>query len=117
MLYEELKNYKNEHELVMKPDLENICDFYKFIQLHVISTSDNIIFALRISLVIRTKFDLFELIPFPVQHNNSEFFSYIIPQNRYLLLSQSKSQFTFLKELSDCNKYRDEETRRSTTPP
>ncbi|CAK9822353.1 Envelope fusion protein [Anthophora retusa] len=109
MLYEELKNYKNEHELVMKPDLENIRDFYKFIQLHVISTSDNIIIALRIPLVIRTKFDLFELIPLPVQHNNSEFFSYIIPQTHYLLLSQSKSQFTFLKELSDCNEYRDEE--------
>lgn len=42
MLYEELKDYKNEHELVMKPDLENIRDFYKFIQLRVIITKDNI---------------------------------------------------------------------------
>ncbi|XP_076664986.1 uncharacterized protein LOC143367247 [Andrena cerasifolii] len=109
MLYEELKDYKNEHELVMKPDLENIRDFYKFIQLHVVITKDNVIFALRIPLVVRTKFDLFELIPLPIQHNDTKFFSYIIPQSRYLLLSQTKSRFTFLKELSDCNEYRDEE--------
>lgn len=109
MLYEELKDYKNEQELVMKPDLENIRDFYKFIQLHVIITKDNIIFALQIPLVVRTKFDLFELIPLPIQHNDTEFFSYIIPQSQYLLLSQTKSQFIFLKELSDCNEYRDEE--------
>nr|XP_034172623.1 uncharacterized protein LOC117600814 [Osmia lignaria] len=109
ILFEELKNYKNEHELIMKPNLENIHVFYKFIQLHVISTNDNIIFALQIPLVVRTKFDLFELIPLPIQHNDSKFSSYIIPQNRYLLLSQTKSQFTFLNELSNCNEYRDEE--------
>ncbi|XP_076238650.1 uncharacterized protein LOC143181877 [Calliopsis andreniformis] len=108
ILHEELKIYKGVLNLIVKPEAQNIRTFYKLLQLRMITSNDIIIFALNIPLVRKIMFDVYELIPLPIQHNNSVFYSYIIPRNNYILLSQSKTQVTFLKELSDCIEYLDQ---------
>ncbi|XP_063974297.1 uncharacterized protein LOC135161002 [Diachasmimorpha longicaudata] len=88
-------------------DLEMITTFNQ--QITILHILDNIVFALQIPLADKMKFELYEIIPLPIQHNNSQFFSYIMPQSNYLLLSQSRSQYTFLNGLSDCHEYQDEQ--------
>lgn len=56
-------------------------------------------------MISKTQFDLYQLIPLPIQHANTSIFSYIVPKYQHLLLSQSKIQFLPLKELSDCFEY------------
>ncbi|CAK9814886.1 hypothetical protein ANTQUA_LOCUS8263 [Anthophora quadrimaculata] len=67
--------------------------------------NDLIVFVIKIPLVRRTTFDMYHLISLPIQHENNSIFSFIIPRQPYLLLSQSKSHYTFLSELKNCIEY------------
>ncbi|XP_029054113.2 uncharacterized protein LOC114881473 [Osmia bicornis bicornis] len=102
---EELTKYSGEFELVITPNYKNIQKIYKLVKLQNIMMNDLVVFIVKIPLVRRTTFDLYHLIPLPIQHENNSIFSFIIPRKPYLLLSQSKSHYTLLSELKDCNQY------------
>lgn len=104
-LCEELTNYKGEFELVITPNYKNLPKIYKLIKLQSIMINDLMVFVIKMPLVRRTTFDMYHLIPLPIQYQNDSIFSFIIPRQPYLLLSQSKSHFTFLSELKNCIEY------------
>lgn len=64
-----------------------------------------VVFIVKVPLVKGTIFDLYHLIPLPIQHKNSSIFSFIVPRNPYIILSQSESYFIVLPELKNCNEY------------
>lgn len=105
ILFEELTKYKGHHELPIQVDYSNIHLYYKILELQVIPAKDITIFAIKIPLVNKDTFNIYELIPLPMQHNTSSIFSYIEPKQPFLLLSQSKIYSTLVKDLSNCNEY------------
>lgn len=105
VLHQELTAYRGDHSLPITPDLNNIYLYYKLIDLKVISNKHSIIFALDIPLVDKIEYTLYNLIPLPIQHANGSYFSYINPNQPFMLLSQSKTLFTFLPDLNDCYEY------------
>ncbi|XP_076230268.1 uncharacterized protein LOC143176329 [Nomia melanderi] len=104
-LCEELINYKGEFELIITPTYKNLPKIYKLMKLHSITINELVVFVIKLPLVKRTNFDLYNLIPLPIQHHNTSVFSFITPQNPYLLLSQQKSNFAVLSDLRDCVEY------------
>ncbi|XP_076677765.1 uncharacterized protein LOC143373928 [Andrena cerasifolii] len=107
-LCEQLLKYKGDYDLIIEPFYKNIPTIYKLLKLQLLSLTDNIVFVLKFPLGKRMHFHLYELIPLPIQHDNTSTFSYIEPKYPYLLLSQSKTYFSFLQVLSDCEEYQDE---------
>ena len=104
-LLEELQKYQVEYDLVIRPDPLNILLLYNLIKLNILHTDKITIFAIQEPLVGTIYFDLYLLIPLPIQHANPSIFFYIIPKHEYLLLSQSKMKFISLRVLSDCIEY------------
>nr|XP_012143825.1 PREDICTED: uncharacterized protein LOC105662855 [Megachile rotundata] len=107
ILLKELTSYKGEFELVVSPNLKTLPIFYNILDLQLIPSNDLIIFALKYPLVSRTLFDLYHLIPLPVQFQNSSVFSYISPKQPYLIISQPKTHFSLLQDLKSCIMYLD----------
>ncbi|XP_043251579.1 uncharacterized protein LOC122396899 [Colletes gigas] len=105
ILLNELTSYKGEHELVVSPKLETLPIFYKILDLQVIPSKDFIIFALKYPLVKKTIYELYHLIPLPVQFQNTSFFSYISPKQPYLMITQPKTHFSLLQDLRNCIMY------------
>lgn len=104
---DELVNYKDEsdNELLITPNYKNLPVLYKLVKVQNILIDELIVFVIRVPLAKKTDFTLYNLVPLPVQHQNTSVFSFIIPRNPYLLLSQSKSYFAALSELKNCDEY------------
>lgn len=77
--------------------------------LQILSINDIIIFAIKIPIVEKTIFNLYQLIPLPIQHKNTSIFSYIEPKQQYILLSKSKTVSSPLQDLSRCTEYLDQQ--------
>lgn len=107
ILYDELIKYKGEHDLPISLDYKNIHLFYKLLKVEVVLSDKIIIFALHVPLVDKTRYNIYELIPLPIQHFNSSIFSFIIPSQPYLLLSNTKTLFALLPSLLGCVEYVD----------
>ncbi|XP_051159124.1 uncharacterized protein LOC127280270 [Leptopilina boulardi] len=105
VLLEELNKYHGEYELLITPDEKHFPMLYKLLKVDVFHTSKITIFSMQVPLISKMYFDLYHLIPLPIQHSNSSIFSYIVPKYQHLLLSQSKLQFLSLEKLSDCIEY------------
>lgn len=75
--------------------------------LHLIYFKDVVIFALDFPLVSKMNFDLYNLIPLPVQHNKEKLYSFLQPKFPYLLISNSEVQFAQLLNFRHCNEYLD----------
>nr|XP_034194813.1 uncharacterized protein LOC117611033 [Osmia lignaria] len=104
-LCEELINYKDDFELMITPTYKNLPKIYKLMKLQSITINELVVFVIKLPLVKRTNFDLYNLIPLPIQHQNTSIFSFITPQNPYLLLSQQKSNFAVMSDLRNCVEY------------
>lgn len=104
-LSDELNNYKGELELIINPTHKNIPKLYKLMKLQSVVTNELVVFVIKLPLVKRTNYVLYNLIPLPIQHQNSSIFTFITPQNPYLLLSQQKSYFSVLSDLKNCAEY------------
>ncbi|KAK9686977.1 Baculovirus F protein [Popillia japonica] len=109
ILYDELINYKGEHELPMSIEYKNIHLLFKLLEVQIIYNNDILIYALKLPLVDKTAFNLYHLIPLPIQHKNHSIFSYIEPKSQYLLLSKVKISFTLLRDLTNCIEYLDKQ--------
>lgn len=62
------------------------------------------IFAIKIPLVLKEIYQVFNLIPLPIQRANLTLHSYIDPYFPYLLLSASRAHCSQLEDLSRCKK-------------
>ena len=91
ILLDELTRNEGYHELLIQPDYSTIHLYYKILELNVISEKNLIIFDIKIPIVDKITFNLYESIPLLMQYNTSSIFSYIEPRQLFLLLSQPKT--------------------------
>ncbi|KAK9739053.1 Baculovirus F protein [Popillia japonica] len=106
ILREELTIYKGKHELPLMPTYKNSLLYYKLLDLDVFIDSNSIvIFALKIPLLEfpLMSYNLYQLIPLPMQHKSMSIYSYIQPEHQYLLLSQPKTYYHLMEDLKKCN--------------
>ncbi|XP_076387320.1 uncharacterized protein LOC143264351 [Megachile rotundata] len=104
-LCKELQQYSGDLELILEPKYENMWIFFKLLKLQIVLADEIIVYVLKFPLTKQSVFDLFDLISFPIQHGNTSLLSYIEPRSRYLLLSQSKTVYSTMHVLSDCEEY------------
>lgn len=86
-------------------DPNNINEMYKFItitQMSVIYYNSTLVFAIKIPLVLKDIYQLFHLIPLPIQSLNRSVYSYIDPSFPYLALSGSRVYYGRMESLSGC---------------
>lgn len=105
ILFDELIKYKGESDLPIEPTPQNVHLIYELLKIHVIYESPIILMVLKIPLVGKDTYNLYRLIPLPMQHENQTTFSYIEPNDDYLLISQAKTSFSYLQDLSSCEEY------------
>ncbi|XP_063981145.1 uncharacterized protein LOC135164593 [Diachasmimorpha longicaudata] len=104
-LVHEMKRYKGEYDLLLNLDHDDITTLYNLAKVQIIFDKDMIIFAIHFPLVQKNIYDFYHLIPLPIQHQNSSYFSFINPKNKYLLMAQSMTQYSYVQDLSDCIEY------------
>lgn len=105
ILSDEILLYKGEYDLPVIPEYQNTNVLYKIITLDIFSNQGLIIFAIKIPLVDKAMYSLYQMIPLPVQHRNSSYFSFIQPRKEYLLISHTKTFSALLQSLAKCSKY------------
>lgn len=105
ILYDEISLYKGENELPILPDLENVHVLYKIMELEIFSSNGLIVFVIKIPLVNKNTFNIYQIISLPIQHPNSTYISYIAPQKEFLLLSHTKTLVTLMQGLAGCIEY------------
>ena len=102
ILLDELTKNEGYHELPIQPDYSTIQN--SRIKCYIRKEFNNFRYKDSYSRYSRTTFNLYELIPLPMQYNTSSIFSYIEPRQPFLLLSQP----TFIRDLSNCIEYADQ---------
>lgn len=83
-------------------DYDNAYKYFSICSLSVIYFNKILVYAIKIPLVTRDTFQLYNLIPFPIQFLNSTVYSFIDPNYPYLLLSTSRTHYGQLKDLASC---------------
>lgn len=104
-LLDEISAYVGEYELPVVPEYQNMHTLYKITDLEIFSNQGLIIFVIKIPLVDKFTYDIYHMIPLPIQHSNATYLSYIQPQKEYLLLSRSKTLVTLMQSLTACIEY------------
>lgn len=105
ILFDEISLYKGEYELPILPDYENVHVLYKIIELEIFSSNGLIVYVIKVPLVNKSTFNLYQIISLPIQHPNSTYISYIEPQKEFLLLSNTKTLVTLMQGLAGCTEY------------
>lgn len=107
-LREELLKINNKRtDLDFPIDLDDNANIFKYTQicsLSVVYTNKVLIYAIKIPLVTKDLYQLYNLIPLPVQYQNSSIYSYINPSFPYLILSTTRTYYGEMSELSKCQK-------------
>lgn len=101
-IYEEISLFQEKHKLPIIPRYENIFLYYNIIKLQVLANENLIIFAMKVPLVNTISYDIYHLIPLPIQHENNSYYSYIEPKQKFLIYSNSKTQYTLMQDLTNC---------------
>lgn len=85
---------------------DNIIQYYKHIKTRARLIDDKLVFELRVPLLYKEKFQLFQLIPVPVQIENDTM-AFIQPSAKYFMVTQRKVEYYMLNEMefSSCIKY------------
>lgn len=106
-LREELLKIKINTNFEFPISLDNYENSYKYFticSLSVIYFNKILVYAIKIPIVSRDLYQLYNLMPLPIQILNSSVYSFIDPAFPYLLLSTSRSHYGQLKDLSTCQK-------------
>lgn len=102
-LYDELKLISYKYSLPIPLSPENIERYYKIIDIKAFLQDKNLVIKLNIPISSINEYDLFQVYPLPTPHSNNSFiFSYIQPENPYILLSKPRTQYAMLKTLEKC---------------
>lgn len=87
--------------------LEHTDEIHKYLmitELSVIYYQGTLIFAIKIPLVLKELYQLFHLIPLPLQLVHQPVYSYIDPSFPYLTLSESRTYYGQMEDLMSCKK-------------
>lgn len=104
-LREELLKIKINTNFEFPISLDNYENSYKYFTictLSVIYFNKILVYAIKIPIVSRDLYQLYNLMPLPIQMMNSSVYSFIDPSFPYLLLSTSRTHYGQLKDLSTC---------------
>lgn len=105
-LYYELLKIKINSNFEFPIDNNNIEGIHKYLQicqLSVIYSNKNLIYAIKIPLVTKELYQLYNLVPLPTKSlNSTSIYSFINPNFPYLLLSTTRTFYGELKDLSTC---------------
>lgn len=104
-LKDELSKIKLNSNLEFPYETQNIDNAHKYLEICTLSvfySNKILIFAIKIPLVTKVSFNLFNLIPLPIPLTNSSIYSFINPTYPYLLLSNTKTYYSEMKDLSKC---------------
>lgn len=105
-LYHELLKVRTNTNFELPINNDNIDNIHKYLeicQLSVMYADKNLIYAVKIPLVTKELYQLFNLVPLPIKSPNStSVYSFINPTFPYLLLSTTRSFYAELRDLSTC---------------
>lgn len=104
-LREELLKIKINTNFEFPISLDNYENAYKYFTictLSVIYFNKILVYAIKIPIVSRDLYQLYNLMPLPIQMLNFSVYSFIDPSFPYLLLSTSRTHYGQLKDLSTC---------------
>lgn len=111
-LRDELAKVKINSQLEFPYNLDNLNNAYKYIEicsLSVVYSNRILIYAIKVPLVIKNIFEIYNLIPIPTLTTKPNIYSYINPSIPYLLLSVTRSYYSEVTDLSKCQKSPPEE--------
>lgn len=84
-------NVDNAAELL---SLVNIVSYYM---------NDKIVFMIKTPLIIQQSYDVYNLVPVPILNKNNTYI-FILPSEKYILLSENKIHYTSLDNLNNCKR-------------
>lgn len=104
-LLEELNNIilQNGQKLPITLSRANIHRYFEINTLKVVYINGIIIFAIKIPLVDESKYTIYQMLPLPIGHNDSNLYSYISPNYPYLMISSTKVYYSEMNDLSKCS--------------
>lgn len=103
VLYDELQVISYKYSLPIPVSLETIELFYKLIKVKAFLKDKTLVINLQIPITSIAEYELFQVFPLPTPHlNNSYVFSYIQPENPFILFSKPRTQYAMLKSLDQC---------------
>lgn len=82
--------------------LEEMHKYTMITKLSVIYFQNNLIFAIKVPLVLKEMYQLFNLIPLPIQKGELPIYSYIDPSFPILTLSESRTYYSQMEDLASC---------------
>lgn len=86
-------------------DNENIYQYFSICEIAVIYINKILIYALRIPLVTKELFQLYNIIPLPIiVKDTSSIYSYIDPSYPYLLISTTRTYYAQTRNLDNCKR-------------
>lgn len=85
------KHLATNNKLPFEPELENLLQFEKIIQIKSYSKGNQITFIIEIPIVENKRYNYYHLYPLPILKNNS--FQIIIPRTKYLILNEQNHIF------------------------
>ena len=85
-------------------NINDIHHYFPILKLSTVFLNGILLFAIKIPLVHNQLYNLYHLIPLPVAHNVSNYYSFIDPPFPYLLISTTKARYGRMRDISNCKK-------------
>lgn len=105
-LYTELRRINAKFNLPLDLDLNNDYAYYKILRIKSFIKNNLLVVVIHIPLVNQLNYDLYQVHPLFTPHkNDSRLFSYVEPSKPYLLVSLTRTVYTTLNNLDECNEY------------
>lgn len=106
-LYLELGKINSKYTLPLELEFENTYIYYNLMDITAFVKNGLLVIALKVPLVNSLNYDLYQVHPLFTPHkNDSKLFSYIEPTKSYLLLSLTRTVYSTINNLDECNEYR-----------
>lgn len=105
-LYLELRNINSKYTLPLELEFSNIYTYYNIMEIQSFIKNNLLVVAIQIPLVNLLTYDLYQVHPlFSPHKNDSRLFSYIEPSKPYLLVSHTRTVYSSLNNIEECNQY------------
>lgn len=82
--------------------LQNSHSLMELSQVQYYFSDERIIFIIKLPLISQNHFYLYNLVPLPVYHAKLKAFLFILPSNKFLILSENRNLYTTLNSLENC---------------
>lgn len=106
VLLDELDKIQTKFLLPLPPNLENTYIYYKLMKVKSFISRNLLVTSLDIPIVDTKSFNLYKIYPLPTPHaNDPHLYSYIEPSQPFLIISSTKTSYSMLNRLDDCQEY------------